>query len=68
MITIYKPGTTVKIHISGTKAIINRAIVSTGEVTYEASYFTGEDFKSVDLYDYEFEVVHSNGTDQIGFK
>jgi len=65
---VYKAGTSIEIKINKMPAVINAAKIEMNNIIYIASYFAADEYKQVDLFDYEFDVIKSVGKQTIGFK
>ncbi len=64
---IHKPGTTIKIKISGQTAMITEIIIGDTYIFYKVTYFINGDLKTPSLAEFEFDVLEGNKK-IIGFK
>jgi hypothetical protein len=65
---VYKSGTRIEIKLNKMPAVINAVKIEMHNVIYIASYFAADEYKQVDLFEYEFNVMEDNGKQVIGFK
>lgn len=63
---VHKPGTRVKIKLSGQEAFITEVIIGDTYVWYKVAYFYNGDLKLPTLSEYEFDVIEGSKK-QIGF-
>ena len=65
---VYKAGTLITIKINKMPAVINAVKIEMNNIIYHASYFSGDEFRPVDLFEYEFDVTENANKQVIGFK
>jgi hypothetical protein len=65
---VYKAGTIIEIKLTKQRAVINLVKIEHNNIIYSASYYGNEEYKQADFFEYEFNVIKSNGKQTIGFK
>lgn len=66
MMNVYKPGTKIKIH--GLDARVLQVCISNQEITYEITYWNGNDRKKEWVHAFELDSTEESEQLRIGFK
>lgn len=67
-INILNDGTTVFLKNLKQSGIIVGATIRQKKVTYEIGYYSGSDYRVINLNRFEFDIVKDEGITQIGYK